>query len=196
MTVRPAKTQISLGIRLVSNSLGIRPVWSESSLCAQWAAIKGPKLSSCGQWRLWSDWADAQADLSLRWAHMPFCRFCREAAQIIILHTPPTQRLDGSIPHWFAHSVLKYMSKVTCWPIAVGCCYMFYDTCHYNKIYLLTRSPARRPTHSLADSLTHLLTYLPTYLLLVAKDSKLRRRYSDWSSAQTYSVFLTEITLF
>ena len=22
--------------------------------------------------RLWSDWADAQADLSLRWAHMPF----------------------------------------------------------------------------------------------------------------------------
>ena len=25
------------------------------------------------QWRLWSDWADAQADLSLRWAHMPFC---------------------------------------------------------------------------------------------------------------------------
>ena len=29
----------------------------------------GPKLSSCGQRRLWSDWADAQADLSLRWAH-------------------------------------------------------------------------------------------------------------------------------
>ena len=33
------------------------------------------------QRRLWSDWADAQADLSLRWAHMPFCWFCREAAQ-------------------------------------------------------------------------------------------------------------------
>ena len=29
MSVRPAKTQISLGIR---------PVWSESSLCAQWLA--------------------------------------------------------------------------------------------------------------------------------------------------------------
>ena len=27
------------------------------------------------QRRLWSDWAEAQADLSLRWAHMPFCRF-------------------------------------------------------------------------------------------------------------------------
>ena len=25
------------------------------------------------QRKLWSDWADAQADLSLRWAHMPFC---------------------------------------------------------------------------------------------------------------------------
>ena len=27
-------------------------------------------------------WADAQADLSLRWAHMPFCWFCHEAAQV------------------------------------------------------------------------------------------------------------------
>ena len=32
--------------------------------------------------RLWSDWADAQADLSLRWAHMPLCWFCHEAAQL------------------------------------------------------------------------------------------------------------------
>ena len=42
----------------------------------------GPKLSSCGQRRLWSDWADDQADLSLHWAHMPFCWFCHEAAQL------------------------------------------------------------------------------------------------------------------
>ena len=27
------------------------------------------------QWRLWSDWADAQADLSLRWAHSHFVGF-------------------------------------------------------------------------------------------------------------------------
>ena len=33
---------------------------------------QGPKLSSCGQRRLWSDWADAQADLSLRWGHTHF----------------------------------------------------------------------------------------------------------------------------
>ena len=42
----------------------------------------GPKLSSCGQQRLRSDWADAQADLSLRWAHMPFCWFCHAAAKM------------------------------------------------------------------------------------------------------------------
>ena len=32
---------------------------------------------------LWSDLADAQADLSLRWVHMPFCLFCHEAAQFV-----------------------------------------------------------------------------------------------------------------
>ena len=42
---------------------------------------KGPKLFSCGQGRLWSDWADAQADLSLHWPHMPFCWFCHAATQ-------------------------------------------------------------------------------------------------------------------
>ena len=43
----------------------------------------GPKLSSCGQRRLWSNWADAQADPSLHWAHMPFCWFCHVAAQLL-----------------------------------------------------------------------------------------------------------------
>ena len=36
---------------------------------------KGPKLSSCGQRRLWSDRANSQADLSLRWAHTHFVGF-------------------------------------------------------------------------------------------------------------------------
>ena len=36
---------------------------------------KVPELSSCGQRRLWSDWADAQADLSLRWAHTHYVGF-------------------------------------------------------------------------------------------------------------------------
>ena len=33
----------------------------------------GPSVSSCGQRRLWSDWADAQADLSLRWSQRSVC---------------------------------------------------------------------------------------------------------------------------
>ena len=63
------------------------------------------------QRRLWSDWADAQADLSIRWAHMPFCWFCHEAAQIVINvdvfsnFSPPPFLLD----HWFIMIALKCM---------------------------------------------------------------------------------------
>ena len=42
----------------------------------------GPNVSSCGQRWLWSDWADVQADLSLRWAQLSFWWFCHEAAQM------------------------------------------------------------------------------------------------------------------
>ena len=35
------------------------------------------------QRRLWSDWANAQADPSLRWAQMPFCWFCLALAHIV-----------------------------------------------------------------------------------------------------------------
>ena len=45
-------------------------VFAVRSMCSQ-----GSKLSSCGQRRLWSDWADAQAKLSLRWAHAHFVGF-------------------------------------------------------------------------------------------------------------------------
>ena len=66
VTLRPAKTQISLDIR---------PVWSESSLCAQWVA-KCP--------------AKTQISLDIRpgWSEsslgaQSFCWFCHEAAHII-----------------------------------------------------------------------------------------------------------------
>ena len=35
------------------------------------------------QGRLWSDWADAQADLRLRWAHRTFCWVCHAQAHIV-----------------------------------------------------------------------------------------------------------------
>ena len=64
MSVRPANTQISLGIR---------PVWSESSLSA-WRKL-GFLATQWAHSEDWSDWADAQADLSLRWAHNHFVGF-------------------------------------------------------------------------------------------------------------------------
>ena len=41
----------------------------------------GPNHSSGGQQRVWSDWADAQADLSLHWALMSLGWFCHAVAQ-------------------------------------------------------------------------------------------------------------------
>ena len=75
--LRPAKTQISLGIAV--GSMGSR----------------GPKLSSCGQRRLWSDWADTQADLCLSWAHM-LCCFCHEVAQICCWYSLESSQCGNS----------------------------------------------------------------------------------------------------
>ena len=61
MSVRPAKTD------------QIRPVWSESSLCAEWVA-KDPSFLHADS-EDWSDWADVQADLRLRSAHSHFVGF-------------------------------------------------------------------------------------------------------------------------
>ena len=60
MIVRRTKTQIRLGIR---------PAWSEFSLCAQLASFLHADSDD------WSDLADAQVDLSLRWAHTHFVGF-------------------------------------------------------------------------------------------------------------------------
>ena len=64
MSVRPAKTQISLGIR---------PVWSVFAVRMKKAWVLSYPLRA--QRRLWSDQADAQADLSLCWAHSHFVGF-------------------------------------------------------------------------------------------------------------------------
>ena len=64
MAVCPAKTQISLGIH---------PVWSESSLSA-WRKL-GFLATHWAHSEDWSDWAYAQAYLSLRWVHNHFVGF-------------------------------------------------------------------------------------------------------------------------
>ena len=62
--VRPAKTQDQPGhppslIRVFT--VRMKKVWILNYLLS-------------AQRRLWSDWVDAQADLTLRWVHMPFCQ--------------------------------------------------------------------------------------------------------------------------
>ena len=46
---------------------------SESLLYTQWVA-KDPSFLHADS-KDWSDWADAQADLSFHWAHMPSFKF-------------------------------------------------------------------------------------------------------------------------
>ena len=67
--LRPAKTQNSLPSLIRVFAVRMKKSW----------ALSYP-LSPLR--RLWSDWADAQADLSLRWAQSSFCWFCHEAAHI------------------------------------------------------------------------------------------------------------------
>ena len=74
-SLRLAKTQISLGVC---------PVWSESSLSA-WRNLG----SLATHWEHSKDtdhWADAQTDQSLRWSHTSFYWFCHEAAQMCFIY--------------------------------------------------------------------------------------------------------------
>ena len=58
--------------------------WPSAQSAVCFMGSLGPNLSSDGQWWLWSDWADAQADPSPRWVHRSFCWFCGVAAQIYV----------------------------------------------------------------------------------------------------------------
>ena len=72
--------QISLGIHPVWSVFAVhmKKAWVSYPLSAQWRLIR---LGRCPGWS--ESWADVQADLSLRWAHMPFCRFCHALAHFI-----------------------------------------------------------------------------------------------------------------
>ena len=60
-------------------------VWSQSSMGEFWISKgHGWKISSCWQWRLWSDCMHVQADQSLCWAQMSEYTFSNIVAQINI----------------------------------------------------------------------------------------------------------------
>ena len=90
--VPPAKTRISLASTQSD----------QCSLCAQWVAKDPSFLCAeakalllqtvkiqimCTQQRHRSDWVDAQADLSLCWVHMSFCRFCHALAHMVLIQS-------------------------------------------------------------------------------------------------------------
>ena len=75
--VCPAKPQISLGIC---------PVWSESLQYA-WRKLGSLATHISTQWIVWSGWVNAQADMSLCWAHMPFWWVCHALAQMCVCKT-------------------------------------------------------------------------------------------------------------
>ena len=69
----------------------------------------GPIVSSCGQRRLWSDWADAQADLSIRWAHRLFCWFCHETVQLFKI--TGNELNDLKRPKYITYTMVKCVRK-------------------------------------------------------------------------------------
>ena len=58
------------------------------------------------QWRLWSYWVDAQADLILRWAHKSFCWFCHAQAHLIFILAISVVRFWNFLPR--RPSVVRY----------------------------------------------------------------------------------------
>ena len=65
----------------------------QSSLCAQWVA-KDPSFLHADS-EDWSDWTDAQADLSLRWAHNDIVGFVMRR----LIFQRNTEIADSCIPH-------------------------------------------------------------------------------------------------
>ena len=74
------------------------------AVCMKRAWVLSYPLST--QQRLWSDWADAQADLSLHWAHSHFVGFVMRrlicCGSVVILMST---HYMGAQSFWFSHKV-------------------------------------------------------------------------------------------
>ena len=114
MSVRPAKTQISLGIR---------PVWLESSLCALWGAkdpsflhVDREDFIRIGGRPGWSE--------SSLVAHS-FCWFCHVAAHIFSRTRENNMKLEQSPPGpcTYLHVLECYIAR-TLWNTITPSCYL------------------------------------------------------------------------
>ena len=97
--------------------------------------IKKPWILSYplnAQWRLWLDWADTQADLSLRWVHRSFCWFCHVAAQMIHIFLPPC---------WSPSRNGFYLLCIFCWMCLFSLlwiCYLLIQDCKKKTCQLVS----------------------------------------------------------
>ena len=95
MSVRPAKTQIILGIR---------PVWSESSLCAQWVA-KDPSFLL----------ADSEDSDQTGWMHTHFVGFVMSWLISLTNHRVYHNHQTATRPLYFINNLSRDMKKCTKW---------------------------------------------------------------------------------
>ena len=71
--------------------------------------------TECEQRRLWSDWADAQADLSPRWAHMPLLLVLSWGGSIILVHQIIVYiTRDKELQNKPQHNKILFMHCYTC----------------------------------------------------------------------------------
>ena len=95
----------------------LRTAWAsaqsdQSPLCAQWVA-KDPKCRHADS-EDWSDWADTQADLCLRWMHRSFSWFCHAAVHVIQDNTT----ILVACFDWLFHCTCTY---IFCFACLIGC---------------------------------------------------------------------------
>ena len=116
------------------------------SVCLKKARILSYPLSA--QRRLWSDCADAMADLCLRWAHMPFCWFCHDA-----VHFACAGFKTPLVKFVVFFSILN-IRKMTCIPY-------FFAKSWENLSYAICQQQRRRSARASAQSDQCLCSSLP-----------------------------------
>ena len=117
------------------------------------AWVLGYPLSA--QRRFWSDWADAQADLSLRWAYMPFCWFCHDAA-----HLKRTRRLMYSVNEINATFGLKVQ-------------YSLADNCEISRKYAIYCHCTKMGRHAVSSNIRGAFEKYLAYISLTGKQTHL-----------------------
>ena len=143
MSVRPAKTQISLGIR---------PIWSESSLCIQWVA-KDPSFLS----------VDSKDSDQTRRMHGLIWVFAERTVHFVGLSCggsffcPPSlcRRRRADLSSWYSLVVLYY-NIMLCYPVKgtqlCSCCLAGKQDIYW--IGFVSQAPNKRARYQLVASKT------------------------------------------